>query len=159
MDQPHAAALSSNAVLYLLLLCLRDQRLQLHLQRGHGQWLVLLREEEELLWVLAHAPVAPYIPPVCASEPATLIVGYVIAAHERPAGKRLLQPDRESLGGVSQEGWAVMPRSHPTGTGGRYVPALPRHRGGDSSSSRQLFPMPRVGPRAQHPTVHPTHVG
>lgn len=88
VDQPHAAALSSNAVLYLLLLCLRGQWLQLHLQRGHGQCLVLLQEKEELPWVLAHAPAAPYIPPVCASEPATLLLGYVIAARGGARGQK-----------------------------------------------------------------------
>ena len=63
VDQPHAAALGGDAVLYLLLLRLWGQRLQLHLQRGHGQGAVPLREKAGLPWVPARTPVAPYVPP------------------------------------------------------------------------------------------------
>ena len=70
VDQPHAAALGGDAVLYLLLLRLRGQRLQFHLQRGHRWGAILLREKAGLLWVPARAPVEPYVPPyVCRSQP------------------------------------------------------------------------------------------
>lgn len=73
VDQPHAAALGSNAVLYLLLLRLWGQWLQLHLQRGHRQGAVPLQEKAGLPWVPAHAPIALYVPPLVL-EPAMLLL-------------------------------------------------------------------------------------
>lgn len=108
VDQAHAPALRSDAVLYLLLLRLRGERLQLHLQRGHEQGAVLLWEKVGLLWVLRCAPTAPHVPPGVL-EPAMLLLGCMTAAHgvgrgQRAPTTRQGSPGRCRTAGVGTDG-------------------------------------------------------